>query len=177
LSVAVLVDGTYTQAGNNEAFVPRSKEQLESLSAIVKNAVGFDLERGDSVRVEGAQFARLDQPSGDEAPLPLYQKYWQYVAAGAAAVVLLLAALVLVWRKKRTTARVVDEQPARALAAAAAPAGLIEGADPALLAEEEREADALQEEFRVEALSIASGDPATAAIVLRKWLSAPAAAP
>jgi hypothetical protein len=72
---------------------------------------------------------------------------------------------------------VVDEQPARALAAAAAPAGLIEGADPALLAEEEREADALQEEFRVEALSIASGDPATAAIVLRKWLSAPAAAP
>lgn len=58
LSIAVLVDGTYTtdQAGNS-TYAPRDQATLDQITALVKSAVGFDATRGDQVQVSNLQFA------------------------------------------------------------------------------------------------------------------------
>lgn len=57
LSVAVLVDGTYSMEKGKPVYQPRSKEELESLTKLVKSAVGFDEKRGDKVELINMQFA------------------------------------------------------------------------------------------------------------------------
>ena len=52
LSVAVLVDGTYTTAEDGtRTYSPRSEEELPQLAALVRSTVGFDQSRGDTVEV------------------------------------------------------------------------------------------------------------------------------
>jgi len=61
ISVAVLVDGTYSKNDKGEtAYQPRSKEDLDRIAALVRSAVGFDEKRGDHVEVVNLRFA--DQP-------------------------------------------------------------------------------------------------------------------
>src|SRR5690606_36619359 len=58
LSVAVLVDGTYTKGANNETtYAPRTKEDLDRITALVRSAIGFDEKRGDVVEVVNLRFA------------------------------------------------------------------------------------------------------------------------
>ena len=62
LSVAVLVDGIYTQDDTgNRSYEPRTELELESLTALVQSAIGYDEERGDTVQVVNLKFAELDQ--------------------------------------------------------------------------------------------------------------------
>lgn len=60
LSVAVLVDGIYEETVQDgqtiREYVPRPQRELDQLTQLVKNAVGFDESRGDSVVVESVQF-------------------------------------------------------------------------------------------------------------------------
>ena len=51
LSVAVLIDGTYTGRGAARRFTPRPAEELERLKELVKNAVGFSEARGDRIEI------------------------------------------------------------------------------------------------------------------------------
>lgn len=65
VSVAVLVDGilqTTTGADGKveEKYVPRSTEELAKYETIVKNAIGFTANRGDSVKIENIQFQKED---------------------------------------------------------------------------------------------------------------------
>ncbi len=58
VSVAVLVDGTYTRNGNAEpAYQERPKEQIDRIAALVRTAIGFDQKRGDQVEVVNLRFA------------------------------------------------------------------------------------------------------------------------
>ncbi|MTI43573.1 flagellar M-ring protein FliF [Roseibium hamelinense] len=58
LSVAVLVDGTYVpNADGDVVYAPRSQEALDRIAVLVRSAIGFDPERGDSVEVVNLQFA------------------------------------------------------------------------------------------------------------------------
>ncbi len=61
LSIAVLVDGTYTLPegaipGEIPTYAPRSEEELGKITDIVKRAVGFSDERGDIIEVQNLQF-------------------------------------------------------------------------------------------------------------------------
>ncbi|MCH7941944.1 MAG: flagellar M-ring protein FliF [Proteobacteria bacterium] len=70
LSVAVLVDGIYTQGSDGESsYQPRSEEEIAQLTVLVKTAVGFNAERGDSLEVVNMPFARVDIPEGEDPPL------------------------------------------------------------------------------------------------------------
>ena len=61
LSVAVIVDGTYTTTEAGErVYEPRSEEQLSKIESIVRSAIGFSDSRGDSITVESMQFADID---------------------------------------------------------------------------------------------------------------------
>lgn len=58
LSIAVLVDGTYTtDANGNSIYQPRPEAELDQLEDLVRSAVGYDADRGDDVRVVNMQFA------------------------------------------------------------------------------------------------------------------------
>jgi flagellar M-ring protein FliF len=58
LSVAVLVDGTYsTDAGGNSAYTPRDQATLDQIQSLVRSAVGFDATRGDQITIANLQFA------------------------------------------------------------------------------------------------------------------------
>ena len=62
ISVAVLVDGTYSKNDKGEvAYQPREKEEIDRIAALVRSAIGFDQKRGDQVEVVNLRFA--DTPS------------------------------------------------------------------------------------------------------------------
>jgi flagellar M-ring protein FliF len=65
ISVAVLVDGVSTSVTGadgkvEEKWVPRNPEDLVKYETIVKNAIGFNASRGDSVKIENIQFQKED---------------------------------------------------------------------------------------------------------------------
>lgn len=58
LSVAVLVDGTYAAAADGSAsYAPRTPEELDQIGKLVKSAIGFDEQRGDTIEIVNMQFA------------------------------------------------------------------------------------------------------------------------
>ena len=58
VSVAVLVDGTYTKNDKGEsAYLPRDKDEIDRIAALVRSAIGFDQKRGDQVEVVNLRFA------------------------------------------------------------------------------------------------------------------------
>ncbi len=58
MTVAVLVDGTYTTDENGERlYQERSPEDLEKIAALVRSAIGYDPQRSDQVEVINMQFA------------------------------------------------------------------------------------------------------------------------
>src|SRR5438874_2283297 len=65
LSVAVLIDGTYTGAGAARKFTPRPAEELDRLKELVKNAVGFSEQRGDRIELTSAPFQTEQGASGE----------------------------------------------------------------------------------------------------------------
>jgi flagellar M-ring protein FliF len=64
ISVAVLVDGTYSKNDKGEmVYKPRNKEEIDQIAALVRSAIGFDQKRGDQVEVVNLRFAEpLPQP-------------------------------------------------------------------------------------------------------------------
>jgi len=71
LSIAVLVDGTYDYDEENEEYIyqERPKEELDKLEKLVKSAVGFDADRGDTVEVINMQFSTEVTDKVKEDPL------------------------------------------------------------------------------------------------------------
>jgi flagellar M-ring protein FliF len=57
VSVAVLVDGTYSMQGGKPVYQPRSPQEIENLAKLVRSAVGYDEKRGDKVELINMQFA------------------------------------------------------------------------------------------------------------------------
>lgn len=58
LTVAVIVDGTYTKNAEtgNWDFTPRSEEELNRIKELVSSAVGYDSARGDVIEVKSISF-------------------------------------------------------------------------------------------------------------------------
>ncbi len=174
LSVAVLIDGQYKTAGSGREFVARDRAELDRLGELVKGAVGFNGTRGDSIQVECAQFAGLDDaptaPVEDVSVLAKKRTLPWLIGAGAG-VLLTAAAIAVVMRRRAKEAAARAKAAADAAAAEeAAELALPEAtAEAARLLESERET---KDRARDMALDIASRDPATAAIILREWLNA-----
>jgi len=81
LSVAVVVDGIYTQAANGgqRSYAPRSAEDMGKITALVRSAIGFDEKRGDQLQVTNMRFADIDtgpQEPAAEPPLGLDSAIW-----------------------------------------------------------------------------------------------------
>lgn len=63
VSVAVLVDGVrQADASGAQAWRPRSEEEMKAIERLVRSAVGFSQERGDSVEVVNLPFSAVELP-------------------------------------------------------------------------------------------------------------------
>jgi flagellar M-ring protein FliF len=63
LSVAVLVDGiTAVAPDGTKSYQPRPPEELKQLTTLVRSAIGFNAERGDSVEVVNLRFNTPEDP-------------------------------------------------------------------------------------------------------------------
>ncbi|MCB0407063.1 MAG: flagellar M-ring protein FliF [Bdellovibrionales bacterium] len=78
ISVAVLVDGRTLFEGEGseakETWKPRTPEELAKYETIVKNAIGFDQQRGDSVTIENIQFEKEDFSEAEKLLTTLERK-------------------------------------------------------------------------------------------------------
>ncbi|TPE54695.1 flagellar basal body M-ring protein FliF [Maribrevibacterium harenarium] len=77
LSVAVVVDDIASLDSETGALIrtPWSDEELSRLTLLVRDAVGYDPSRGDSVSVINSPFA-LPEPPDLPEPIPFYQQTW-----------------------------------------------------------------------------------------------------
>ncbi|MCL2182354.1 MAG: flagellar M-ring protein FliF [Chitinispirillia bacterium] len=67
LTVSVAVDGRYDIVDGKRTFTDRSQGELQKIEELVKNAVGYDLARGDQITVASLQFDNeLARMTGDE---------------------------------------------------------------------------------------------------------------
>ena len=91
VSAAVVVDDRVVLEDGQPVRKPLTPEETEQITTLVKQAVGFNAERGDSVNVLNAAFA----PAGiAEPPLPMWQQAW-FLELVKWAVVALLSLLIL----------------------------------------------------------------------------------
>ncbi len=57
ITAAVVVDGHYKEENGTIKYIPLSKIELANIENLVKNAIGFNPKRGDSVSVSSFEFA------------------------------------------------------------------------------------------------------------------------
>ena len=107
LSVAVVVDDVTTVAADGAVNArERTPEEIERLTELVREAVGFDARRGDSVRVMNSSFL-APEPVADLPEIPIWEQGWFLdivKQVGGLLLVLVLIFVVLRPTMKRLTA-------------------------------------------------------------------------
>jgi flagellar M-ring protein FliF len=171
LTVAVLIDNLRTTAADGKVTeTPLPPEQIERLSALVRDAVGFDATRGDSVNVVNSSF--LGTPAveeGDLESIPIWEKAWAQTLAKVLAGVIVLLILVFSVLKPLTrgllNAAKTPGLRQGALAAAVAAGGAQAGGPP--------DAPALAYEQQIaQARGLVTQDPKRGAQVVKQWVQA-----
>jgi flagellar M-ring protein FliF len=129
VSVAVLVDGNYVKNDKGEvAYQPRTKEEIDQISALVRSSIGFDQKRGDQVEVVNLRFADvpaapITEPTGW---LSAFQFTKDDIMRAIEMVVMGLLGLVVMLMVVRPLVRRVlapDERAKPALSQGGTPAG------------------------------------------------------
>lgn len=175
LSVAVLVDGKYTQQQDGTyAFEPLPADQVAQLRQLAQRAVGFDETRGDAIEVSSISFG---EPAGaEQAPLlDVASRYFQLLGKPLLNTLIILLFLLFVARPvvlalirpKVTESTAV--QPAEELGAAQELMALTEG-----MSEEDLAAvDAVKriENAKHLAQQLVDQNMDQAVMIMRQWLT------
>ncbi len=185
LSIAVLIDGTYTTGENGEkVYEPRGEDQMDTLATLVRSAVGYDANRGDQVEVVNLRFASLDDflPEPEWTFLGFTKDEIMKMAEGLGIAIVAILVILLVVRPLITRAFETAPDEAKLLTADAA-AGIPQLTGPGSMPvpiDEEIEADELIDidkvEGRVRASSlrkigeIVDKHPDEALSIIRNWL-------
>ena len=112
LNAAVVVNHrTGTDAKGKPTSTPLSSDELDKLTALVQQGIGFNKERGDSVRVINAPFRVEAAPPLEEQPVWQRQWFQDLVQTGAAPAALALVALVIVFSLLRPALKLVVAAP------------------------------------------------------------------
>lgn len=171
LTAAVVVNHKTAPAaaGAAAAPMPLSKEELANITALAREAMGFNEQRGDSLNVVNAQFS-VPQ-FGPAEPVPLWKQPDAIALAKEAgkALLFLLLTLIVVFGVVRPalrhlTARPVPSAPPAPTADSAAAPALPQPSD----------ANAAQISPLEQVRQLAKNDPATVANVVRAWVGSEA---
>jgi len=169
LSVAVLIDNLRTTDKDGKTTeTPLPKDQLDRLSALVRDAVGFDAARGDSVNVVNSSFLGAPaQEEGDLESQPLWEKAWvQNLAKILAGVIVLV--LIIFSVLKPLTRGLLNAAKAPAFRGGALAAAGVAGAN---LPPPEAPAIAYEQQVAA-ARGLVAQDPKRGAQVVKAWVSA-----
>jgi flagellar M-ring protein FliF len=158
LSAAVVVNNKPAPGGQG-AGTPWSAKEIEDLQALVRQAMGFNSQRGDSLNVVNAAFNQPELAAVE--PLPLWQQPDALALAkeGGKALLFLLLTLIVVFGVVRPALKSIGSAP-RVVEAPAAPA----------IAAPTSTAGALTMSQIDHVRQIAKSDPATVANVVKAWV-------
>jgi flagellar M-ring protein FliF len=167
VTVAVLLDNVHkVGADGKESTAPLASAQIEDITRLVKNAVGFDEARGDSVGVVNAPF-REDAATLTPETTPIWQKPWaQDVARLALGALVLLAIALGVLRPLIRNLTAQLPSTARNATPLAQGAGVAGGANGEFSASKPM---ALEQQI-ADAKSLLAQDPKRAAQVVKTWV-------
>ncbi len=178
LNAAVVVNHkTTVDAKGKSSTVPLTPQEVEQLTALVQQGIGFNAERGDAVRVVNAPF-RVDTPPPVEA-LPIYQQPWltDLLRSAAAPGALALVALVIVFGLLRPALTAMLAPPPPPPPGTQLDEVVGEDGQP-LLAEGQKppqlEGPRTNEKLEA-ARALAKQNPAAVANIVRGWVSGEAA--
>ncbi|MGX9391828.1 flagellar basal-body MS-ring/collar protein FliF [Nitrobacteraceae bacterium UC4446_H13] len=191
ISVAVLVDGTYTKNDKGEmVYQARDKEQLDRIAALVRSAIGFDQKRGDQVEVVNLKFAEppavqpINEPTGMLGMLSFTKD--DVMNLIEMVVVLLLGVVVVFMVVRPLVKRILSPDPAAAPAIPAPAPALADATQPPpgqnLIPSNatSQMIDVAQVQGQVHAQSVhrvgelADRNPSETVSIIRQWLSEPA---
>ncbi|MEN9629117.1 MAG: hypothetical protein RJA10_2344 [Pseudomonadota bacterium] len=178
LHAAVVVNHrTTTDPKGKTTTAPLTDDEIEKLTALVQQGIGFNKERGDSARVINAPF-RVEATPPAEA-VPFYMKPWvqDLLRAGLAPAALALVALVVVFALIRPALKAAIATPAPQVSTVGSKLDAVvagdeklpglpgpEGAAPAL---DEPKVNAQLEAAR----TLARENPAAVANIVRGWVN------
>ena len=187
LSVAVVVNDRYVPGEDGQAVaVERTPEEITRIASLIKDAIGFDIQRGDSVQVVSESFFVPAAPEPlPEVPMWEETWFWDLVRqAGGWLLALLLILLVLRPAMSRLLRQAsVVHTPAEMAAAGAAagggaggyPGGMEGGGHYPGLAEDDGSlhlpGPRSYEKTLDAARNMIAEDPKRVAQVVRKWIS------
>ena len=171
LSVAVLVDGSPVEGADGSDQRQLDEADIERFTSLVKEAVGFDEARGDTVAVVNAAFRSVPEPVAVEPPA-----FWEKPAmresikqgTGVLLVLILAFGLVrpmlrgLVSSNMTSSAQYLAGGGANALTGSAVPG--MAGGNPAIAA------PGFDEKIAA-AKNMTNHDPARVAQVVKKWVT------
>jgi flagellar M-ring protein FliF len=167
LSVAVLIDNLRTTADDGTVKeTPLPPEQIERLTALVRDAVGFDATRGDSVNVVNSSFLGEAAPDeGELESIPLWEKAWVQTLAKVLAGLIVL--LIIVFSVLKPLAKGLINAAKAPVLRQGALAGAMAGGAAA-----PPEAPAIAYEQQVaQARGLVAADPKRGAQVVKSWVS------
>lgn len=175
LHAAVVVNHrTGTDAKGKPTSTPLTDQEIEKLTALVQQGIGYNQERGDSVRVVNAPFRVEAQPPAEA--VPIYMQPWlqDLLRAGLTPAALALVALVIVFALIRPAVKAATAPPPAANPVGGQLDAVVAGdeklpeleGDPAVLALEDRSNGKLES-----ARLLARQNPAVVANIVRSWVS------
>ena len=191
VTAAVLIDGKYGPAAEGQkklTYEPRSEKEMDQMAALVRNAIGYDANRGDQVEVINMPFAGHDEVEVEGAEAKIFgmdrdfvEKIGSNLGLSVVAILFLLLVLrPLVSRAVESMAAQAVTPDGRRLMGAGAPPGLPPPPAPGMLAEEMESVDELIDidkvEGRVKASSIrkigeiVEKHPEEALSIIRSWM-------
>ncbi len=178
LSVAVLVDGVYTQEPGGElAYTPRTEEQLAQIATLVRSAVGFEEGRGDQVEVVNMRFVTNAAPDANALVEPgLFDFSMDDVMQVAELGVMLLMTLLLVLFVMRPLVRKILTPEIVETPATASPIIAQEGGENVAVGEPDQRlekaqaAGAARADMVRQVSELVKTNPDDAATILRNWL-------
>jgi len=123
LSVAVLVDGKYIENDEGDkVWQPRAADELAQLETLVKSAVGFNEQRGDSVEIVNMQFVKLEPLEFDDGSLFLGISKEEFMQLAEILVLAVVGLLVILLVVRPVLTRLFESMPT---ALAGGPAGAL----------------------------------------------------
>ncbi|HUD25758.1 MAG TPA: flagellar basal-body MS-ring/collar protein FliF [Burkholderiaceae bacterium] len=144
------------------AATPWSQKEMDNIQALVREAMGFNEKRGDSLNVVNVPFSQLEVPPLE--PTPWLQQP-EAIALGkeiGKAVLFLMLTLIVVFGVVRPALKAISSQT---VIAPEAPAPAVEAPAPPRPAISSSQLDAMRQ--------IARADPATVANVVKSWVGEP----
>lgn len=165
------VEGAPAAAGEQAQRTPRAQAELDNIAKLVRNAIGYDVQRGDLVEIQSFPFVRVDVP---EAPieLPFWEQPWFQLMLKPA--IALLIALAFIFGVLSPVMRRLTSPPRAAPITDSLP--MIEGLPPDRVSLSQPDSLSLPPPVSTEldsvtrAKAVVQSDPQLVAQVVKNWI-------